>query len=568
VRSSGAGSHHRTLSDEFYAYDAGVTAWDDTKHKWSGLIPGTDDDHNENYLVWSKPVYAMADGIVVAYENDQEDNPPHHESNNPNYFVIRHGDEIARYYHLQQHTLNPELLAKDAPVKEGQFLGLVGNSGHTTNPHLHVDVSKHVGQSDEPMPLLFHELFLIDRDPAVVGPDILHPDGEPDPDHKTFTAVEDQGMPWEADLVWPSPLRRADSAATAAIRSVAITHASSARAVTATVTTAGDLSLSSWDVGGDGAISHKDDDSAGGISELAIAHPDNFVVTAFRNSQKNLQLITWSVASNTGVITRLDDDSAGEVSKVAATELPVGSGVATAFRNKQGDLGVIAWEIAAFGDITRKGSATAEAVSDVAITTVRNPWNGVVTAARNAAGHLVLTSWEVTQAKQFIRRDDDEAGGVSALALATVTVNEFGHELVIAAVRDDEGELQLIAWQVSPTGQLVRRGEVQAGEISDLAIATDGTRQQVITAVRDTGGDLKLIAWEVSSSGEFVREGEASAGAIQTVGCGDPNAPADSGHSLALTSSFTSSGRRFAMPAMCDGAGAQRLISWQTNLTP
>lgn len=537
ANSSGAGSHHRTSIREFYAHDAGVKRWDSVASEWSGLRPGTDGTHNDDYLVWGQPVYAMADGVVIGFDNSRDDNVPPVTASNPNFFTIQHGDEVGSYLHFQKGSLNPALLSPGAVVHAGDFLGLAGNSGHSTSPHVHVDVSVDgVGR-----PLLFHEAFVIDRSTGVLG--------SPPNFDAPFTAIEDQGLPWEPDIVWPSPFRRTDQASDAAISSVAITHASTSRAVTAVRTSSGNLQLVSWDIAGDGAITRKDDESTGQASEIVVAHPDN-VVTALRNSAGNLQLITWSVAAS-GAITRLHDDTAGAVSKVAVTELPVGFGVATAFRHGNGDLGVIAWQTDGFGTITRKGSATAEAISDVAITTVDNPFHCVVTAARNGDGNLAITTWEITSDKQVIRRDDDLAGAISQVALTTVR-EDFGRQVVIAAVRNGDGDLELIAWDVSATGQLTRRGEVHGGAIASVAVASDGA-QEIISAVREGSGQLKLIAWQVSSSGEFVREGEASAGEVSAV---------------ALSGSFSSGGKRFAMPAMRDDAGALRLISWQTNLTP
>jgi hypothetical protein len=395
------------------------------------------------------------------------------------------------------------------------------------------------------MPLLFHEAFLIDRSAGVLG--------APPDFNAAFTAVEDQGLPWEKNILWPSPFRRIDQEADSAVSHVAIAHASASRAVTAARSAAGNLELITWDVNSDGFIAQKQKEIAGPASEIAIAQPglSDDVVTAFRNSGGNLELISWDIVAGTGGIDKLDEASAGAVSQVAVSRVPIGIGVVTAFRNGSGDLGLIAWEVGVGGAISRKGDATAEAITDVAITTIFDPFDGVVTAARNNAGDLVLTTWEVTAGKQLIRRDDAVAGPVSDLALATVRV-AFNKELVVTAVRNGSGNFELIAWEITSTGQIVRRGEAGGGAISDIAVAADGTAQ-LVSAIRDSGGDLKLIAYEVSATGQFVREGEAAAGAV---------------NSVALTGSFASSGRKFAVPAMRDSAGDLRLISWQTNLTP
>jgi hypothetical protein len=62
-----------------------------------------------------------------------------------NGFLIRHGDavrgfEVAGYWHMSQ--LEEALLQPGTIVTEGQRLGLLGNSGASGGPHLHLDVVK------------------------------------------------------------------------------------------------------------------------------------------------------------------------------------------------------------------------------------------------------------------------------------------------------------------------------------------------------------------------------------------------------------------------------------------
>lgn len=346
------------------------------------------------------------------------------------------------------------------------------------------------------------------------------------------------------------PFHRVDEAVGDTISNVAIAHDTSSRAVTASRTSTGNLELVSWDISTTGTIIARDTETAGPASEIAIAQASD-MVTAFRNSAGDLEIISWEVAAN-GVISKLHEAAAGAVSKVAVTRQPSGSGVVTAFRNASGDLGLIAWDVALVGGaITRKGDNGAGAVSHVAITTTQISCNCVVTAVRNSAGNLQLTSWQVTGAQNIVRIDDDEGGAISDVALTSVQMSNTS-QFIVAGVRDSNAKLQLIVWEVTSTGHLVRHGEAIGGAISDVAISTDGVAQ-VISAVRDGSGELKLIGWEVTSTGNLVREGEDAAGAVSNV---------------ALTSSFKSGGKRFAMPAMRDGDGRLRVITWQTNLTP
>jgi murein DD-endopeptidase MepM/ murein hydrolase activator NlpD len=71
------------------------------------------------------PVYATADGIVKKVGYDEEYG---------NYIFLAHGAAYQTHYgHL--HTINPMIKA-GSPVKSGQIIGTLGNSGITTGPHV------------------------------------------------------------------------------------------------------------------------------------------------------------------------------------------------------------------------------------------------------------------------------------------------------------------------------------------------------------------------------------------------------------------------------------------------
>jgi len=74
--------------------------------------------------------------VVVAVEErfSNDDHADFHE----NWVMIRHADDtIARYIHL---TTGGALVDVDDVVRQGQAIGLSGNSGASLGPHLHFDV--------------------------------------------------------------------------------------------------------------------------------------------------------------------------------------------------------------------------------------------------------------------------------------------------------------------------------------------------------------------------------------------------------------------------------------------
>jgi hypothetical protein len=168
---------------QLFGYDLGVMAWDAARSVWSATLPGKDGSKNEHYRIWGKPIRAMAAGTVVTFANDRPNNPSPPAALSPpdpvegNHFYIQHGDELVLYAHLQKGSLTPTFMKNKATVKEGDVLGLAGNSGHSSGPHLHV----HAIQATQPFsgplrPLLFNSLHVVARDtlaPVTWGPPSL-----------------------------------------------------------------------------------------------------------------------------------------------------------------------------------------------------------------------------------------------------------------------------------------------------------------------------------------------------------------------------------------------------------
>ena len=82
------------------------------------------------------PVHAARAGVVVAVEErfSDDDRAEYHE----NWVMIRHADgTVARYIHL---TIDGALVQVGDRVLQGEQIGLSGNSGPSSDPHLHFDV--------------------------------------------------------------------------------------------------------------------------------------------------------------------------------------------------------------------------------------------------------------------------------------------------------------------------------------------------------------------------------------------------------------------------------------------
>lgn len=115
-----------------YAYDFVVLE--------GGRTHKGDPHKNESYFAWNRSVRAAADGVIVALCDAERDNPGYRGAAAncyTNHIIIRHDDGLhTAYLHLRRRSI-PKGLLKDTPVKAGQVIGRVGNSGESSEPHLH-----------------------------------------------------------------------------------------------------------------------------------------------------------------------------------------------------------------------------------------------------------------------------------------------------------------------------------------------------------------------------------------------------------------------------------------------
>ncbi len=148
------GDNHRQAGNQRYAYDVGV------------LVGGTDCvdgcDANPDFFIYTEPVYAVSDGVVVVAEKDHPENPapgtvladaglpcqsqrcdgaspacdPGTFPGSGNQIVLIHGNgEFTTMAHMT--TGSNSFLSCDDSVLQGWQIGNVGNVGTSGAPHLH-----------------------------------------------------------------------------------------------------------------------------------------------------------------------------------------------------------------------------------------------------------------------------------------------------------------------------------------------------------------------------------------------------------------------------------------------
>ena len=124
-------NQHHGVPNQNFAFDFVIADKAGKTHKADGAA-------NEDYYAFGKKILAPADGVVTDVIEGVRDNVPG--SMNPysalgNAVFIRHAEhEFSILAHFKLGSIKVKVGQK---VKKGQLLGLCGNSGHSSEPHLH-----------------------------------------------------------------------------------------------------------------------------------------------------------------------------------------------------------------------------------------------------------------------------------------------------------------------------------------------------------------------------------------------------------------------------------------------
>jgi hypothetical protein len=145
------------------------------------LVTGPGNDV-QSYPQYGAPVYAVADGTVVSSRNTQPDEIPGALNNNlseieasGNSVVLKISeDRYVLYAHLQAGSVR---VAVGDVIKKGDEIGLIGNSGKTFAPHLHLHVSSSAVPGGDGVPFVFSSFSLLGR--LTEDPFILAQQGRP-----------------------------------------------------------------------------------------------------------------------------------------------------------------------------------------------------------------------------------------------------------------------------------------------------------------------------------------------------------------------------------------------------
>lgn len=137
-------SHSWGINSQRYAYDF---------IKTDNQLKSYKDDRKklDNYYSYGRDIIAPADGMVVELSNKSKDSKMMwHHSTDPlirdirgNYIVIKHSDN--EYSFIAHIKPNSFLVQKGDQVKRYQKLAECGNSGNSTEPHIHFHIQNRKG---------------------------------------------------------------------------------------------------------------------------------------------------------------------------------------------------------------------------------------------------------------------------------------------------------------------------------------------------------------------------------------------------------------------------------------
>ncbi|MEM1203840.1 MAG: hypothetical protein AAGN66_11475 [Acidobacteriota bacterium] len=608
------------------AYDLTAIRYDDATDTWlrthNSPAEYNPNPTNEDWVVHGKPVYAMAAGEVISCWRNAPENPVpwspqvddvaadgrkccHPNStqcdwDNPlpctitrsgNHLNILTPDgKILNFSHLKTGSIPERLCPHDAAhmvdpsdrigsypaeafipegsrpqVALGQRIAEVGNSGASSNPHLHVHVKDFIppNQESNSFPLEFRDAWMAEHaDLDILG-------------DAAWQELDGDFLSNPPMMVHASPFLRRGSLARSAVLEVATAGLPSGLLVTAAREGNGELALSLVQQNADGSLALLDtEDTSYEASKLNVVHMGASIfghdlVTAYREGDGDLRLRGWTVSmpifGGSPHLNERSSKGAGAVSDVslARHRAPDGErGVVTAVRDSHGDLKVIGWRVNAGASIiTRAGDAGGEAATKMRVVSLPAGdfpgFPGVVVAYRNSDGDLRVRAYEVGDGLDSITpRGEDGGGEVWQVSLAPVEVFAGNDRMVVTAVRTADGNLKLSTWEIDPAGQVQRIANASAGGVQLVEIVPGNPgvpvwRDKVVTLVRDDDGDLRLLAWRVDNSGNLYRVGDIKAGGISD-----------------LAGTFVEKGgNQFLVGAFRDSGQDLKLISWQTNIS-
>ncbi|MEH7238813.1 M23 family metallopeptidase [Bacillus sp. JJ1562] len=146
-------NYHQAHPSQEYALD--IIKLNTIGTRANGLYP----EELRKYKIYEDDLYSPCNGKVVSMQNNSPDlippkSDPQNTKGNHVTLLCEHHDATILIAHMQKGSV---VVAEGDKVKTGQKLGKVGNSGNTSEPHLHI----HAEIDGRGVPITFNERFLV-----------------------------------------------------------------------------------------------------------------------------------------------------------------------------------------------------------------------------------------------------------------------------------------------------------------------------------------------------------------------------------------------------------------------
>lgn len=280
------------------------------------------------------------------------------------------------------------------------------------------------------------------------------------------------------------------------------------RFVTAFEDNAGDMKLIVWRATADGNIQSQGNATAGKTATFAMAAVgNNLVVTAVRQQNGHLRLISWVIDGN-GNIIRTAQQDAGPVDSVSIAA--AGPGRVVTATQSGGATKLITWSVDPLGQLNRLADSGDKAPGGTKVAVAAFSATQVACAVQSSSGDLIVTSWALDITGKLSLADSKTGPAINELTLTNTALDR-----AVTAVRLSDGTVQVQAWDFDlTTGAINPASSDHAGSADHLSLAAlNGAK--VIVGLRESNGDLKLICWQVID--QVKRMDDATAGAVSDI---------------------------------------------------
>lgn len=145
---------HRYQTPDSYALD--IVKLNEHKRRGTKLFS----KHISDYTIYGDTIYSPCDGTIITYRDGVDENiPPTTNSKvrGGNHIVIKNGEVKILICHMQKNSIQPQ---KGDTVKTGEVIGLVGNTGFSIEPHLHIQAYQTFNGVNKMVPIRFNGRFL------------------------------------------------------------------------------------------------------------------------------------------------------------------------------------------------------------------------------------------------------------------------------------------------------------------------------------------------------------------------------------------------------------------------